>query len=130
MGDGVSMIAARVFVVGCPRSGTTLLQGMLASHPSIQSFPETHYFAKAYPRNALQRFLTVPTWSVRGYLPELLMELGREDLLPLAQLSPWDTAFQRPFLRILDAITLEAGRSLWVEKTPRHLHCIPQIAAR
>jgi hypothetical protein len=33
-----------VFLVGSPRSGTTWLQAMLASHPSIASGPETHFF--------------------------------------------------------------------------------------
>lgn len=33
-----------VFLVGCPRSGTTWLQSMLACHPSIYSGPETHFF--------------------------------------------------------------------------------------
>ncbi|NJL55543.1 sulfotransferase [bacterium] len=32
-----------LFLVGCPRSGTTLLQSMLASHPQIASFPETKF---------------------------------------------------------------------------------------
>lgn len=32
------------FIVGVPRSGTTLLQAMLASHPNILIPPETEYF--------------------------------------------------------------------------------------
>ena len=43
---------ARVFIVGCPRSGTTLLQAMLASHETVYSFPETHFFKK-YPGEVL-----------------------------------------------------------------------------
>ena len=38
------MIEKRVFLVGCPRSGTTLLQSMLHAHPSIYSLPETKFF--------------------------------------------------------------------------------------
>ena len=37
-------IKDRIFIVGCPRSGTTLLQSLLAAHPQIHSFPETHFF--------------------------------------------------------------------------------------
>lgn len=33
-----------LFLVGCPRSGTTWLQAMLAGHPGIHSGPETHFF--------------------------------------------------------------------------------------
>jgi hypothetical protein len=31
-----------VFVVGCPRSGTTLLQRMLDAHPNLAISKETH----------------------------------------------------------------------------------------
>jgi LPS sulfotransferase NodH len=37
-----------VFVVGCPRSGTTLLQVMLHSHPRIAIPPETRFVVPAY----------------------------------------------------------------------------------
>ena len=33
-----------VFLIGCPRSGTTWLQAMLASHPAIYTGTETHFF--------------------------------------------------------------------------------------
>lgn len=33
-----------IFIVGYPRSGTTLLQRLLVTQPGILSFPETHYF--------------------------------------------------------------------------------------
>jgi LPS sulfotransferase NodH len=37
-----------IFVVGCPRSGTTLLQLMLHAHPRIAIPPETRFALKAY----------------------------------------------------------------------------------
>ncbi len=36
--------AELVFLVGAPRSGTTWLQAMLGSHPSVATGPETHFF--------------------------------------------------------------------------------------
>lgn len=36
------MEKAPIFIVGCPRSGTTLLRVMLDSHPNICCGPETH----------------------------------------------------------------------------------------
>lgn len=36
---------ARIFVVGCGRSGTTLLQAMLSAHDEIISFPESQFFS-------------------------------------------------------------------------------------
>ena len=32
-----------IFLVGCPRSGTTLLQQMLDAHPAVAIAPETHF---------------------------------------------------------------------------------------
>lgn len=33
-----------VFIVGAPRSGTTWLQALIASHPEVYTGPETHFF--------------------------------------------------------------------------------------
>ena len=41
-----------VFVVGCARSGTTLLQVMLHAHPRIAIPPETRFLIEAYERRA------------------------------------------------------------------------------
>ena len=38
-----------IFIVGYPRSGTTLLQSMLYTQKNIYSFPETHFFTKILP---------------------------------------------------------------------------------
>ena len=35
-----------LFIVGCPRSGTTLLQRMVNAHPSIAITPESHWIPK------------------------------------------------------------------------------------
>src|SRR5690606_13260697 len=37
-----------IFVIGCPRSGTTMLQLMLHSHPRIAVPPETRFVVPAY----------------------------------------------------------------------------------
>jgi hypothetical protein len=42
-----------VFVIGCPRSGTTMLQLMLHSHPRIAVPPETRFLVPAYYRRRL-----------------------------------------------------------------------------
>jgi hypothetical protein len=39
-----------IFVVGCPRSGTTMLQLMLHAHPRIAIPPETRFLLEAYRR--------------------------------------------------------------------------------
>ena len=39
-----------IFVVGCPRSGTTLFRVMLHAHPRIALPPENEYVMPAYHR--------------------------------------------------------------------------------
>jgi hypothetical protein len=39
-----------IFIVGCPRSGTTMLQLMLHAHPRIAIPPETRFLLDAYDR--------------------------------------------------------------------------------
>jgi hypothetical protein len=121
----------RVFVVGCPRSGTTLLQAMLASHPDIFSFPETHFFSKLRGR-----FASNPGWVASPRpawreLKELARSLGVEDR---ARLTPWHLgfvarAYEQAFLRVVDEACLHAGKGTWVEKSPIHLHFIDEIAS-
>jgi hypothetical protein len=41
-----------IFVVGCPRSGTTMLQLMLHAHPRIAIPPETRFLLTAYEERA------------------------------------------------------------------------------
>jgi hypothetical protein len=44
-----------VFIVGCPRSSTTWLQRLLASHPAIKTGPETDMFSN-YVGRAIRAF--------------------------------------------------------------------------
>ena len=48
-------ISKRVFIVGVARSGTTLIQSMLANHSAIHTFPESHFFRLTIPKRKLLR---------------------------------------------------------------------------
>jgi len=48
---------ARFFVVGCPRSGTTLLQRMLDAHEGLAIAPETHFIRRFWLRRFHYRSL-------------------------------------------------------------------------
>lgn len=126
-----SDIASRIFLVGCPRSGTTLLQSMLAAHPGIYSFPESHFFALATPSTWLRRVCNLPSARAKQALQEFLRALGLEieqqkhipQGLSRLRFEVWVTAF----INILDEATIGEGKYIWVEKTPRHLHYVNVI---
>lgn len=119
----------RVFVVGCPRSGTTLIQAMLASHSAITSFPETKFFQFAHARR--KRTLFSCFYRQRNYRDALfktLRKLERDDLagwVPPPSVDFHDSA--DAYRRILDRVASDRGVRIWLEKTPEHLHYLDLI---
>ena len=120
-------IEGRIFLVGCPRSGTTLLQSLLAAHAQVCSFPETHFFPNAVGRG-WRRYLGVASPNARRRLLEFLEEIGREDLKWLVPRHGFLLKdYVNAFVKILDVLTEQGSKKIWVEKTPRHLHYIALI---
>ncbi|HEV7779340.1 MAG TPA: sulfotransferase [Luteibacter sp.] len=132
----------RTFVVGCPRSGTTIVQALLARHPAIYTLPETAFFEDLHGELAYR-------WGDHFARPQrqrLRHRLGfarkamREKFVALQHKLAVDAAAaRRPplrshamaegFIDMLDGLAAEAGRSMWIEKTPNHLLYIPEIEA-
>ena len=126
-------IAGRVFVVGVPRSGTTLVQSLLAAHGDVTSFTESHLF---------DRHFTLLPLSARAVLtrdpgPRLREFLAENDAVPPPAAAwfaagrprpvlPFHTArAARRLLGVLDELAAGRGAAVWVEKTPRHLRYLP-----
>ncbi|MFB6375807.1 MAG: sulfotransferase [Bradymonadaceae bacterium] len=117
-------IPQRVFLVGCPRSGTTLLQSMLASHTSIMSFPETHVLSRLGWTNPLRRWSDRCRVDTERSLRRLFSELQHDVAFPETRRgSEWLTWF----FEQLDEMTVQRGSQTWIEKTPRHLEYIPLL---
>lgn len=131
-----------VFIVGCPRSGTTFLQAALAAHPQILSMPETAFFEHVVPgkpdlciadgrlsmrlrRHGGMRSLHHHRWLWRAF-SDLAQTLDLRDrrLRVRCRLS----AYVRDFVALLDEVSVARGRSAWIEKTPNHVFHIGTIA--
>ncbi len=130
----------RTFVVGCPRSGTTIVQALLARHPAIHTFPETAFFeqlhgklewrwgdARAKDRTRWRQRLGLARRRTRETFSILHRQLIGGPPLPWTPLGT--QALSRRFLALLDRSAAAAGRSMWLEKTPNHLLYIPEIEA-
>jgi hypothetical protein len=129
----------RIFVVGYPRSGTTLVQGLLAAHDALTSFTESHFFWKHFTRAPwLPTTLNAdPAGRVRAFLAEngeaptpasAWFESGGRASLRVSPLRPLRTTrVARQLLLVLDELALRRGRPGWVEKTPMHLYFVPFI---
>lgn len=118
----------RIFLVGVPRSGTTLLQSMLAAHPDVTSFTESHFFSMHFRYSTpLRKFVLTqdPSERVRAFLEE------NDGPLSVAPSFPWRrldcplpdiaqlTAYR--LIKLLDDLAEARCKSVWVEKTPDHL---------
>lgn len=129
----------RIFIVGCPRSGTTLVQAMLARHPAVLTLPETAFFEQlcgdlkwrwgdrdARPqRRRLRQRLGFAHKRAHAALGMLQRRLSNE-----AARLPWPLRTEscvRRFVDLLDARAQAEGRAAWIEKTPYHLLYIPEI---
>lgn len=117
----------RAFLVGSPRSGTTLLQSLLTAHPSVVSFPETFFFEKVVPRAGLRRRLGLAS----ARTPEAIANLDALGIGCGAARDPGRLASvgrcARIFTARMDAAARRADASLWLEKTPGHLRYVAEI---
>lgn len=122
-------IKERVFIVGCPRSGTTLLQSIVAAHPDITSFPESHFFSNLLTkRNRWERWLDLGPKAIHQCIDEFLTKVEHREL---KREFPKNYGFAAQHAyglrRTLDAIADAQHNDIWLEKTPRHLHFISEI---
>ena len=110
----------RVFLVGAPRSGTTMLQSLLASHASIISFPETKFFHYLLYEPLSQSF---PDRLEKFFIDEI----KRPELLN--NFCGYQSGVEKAhgFIKILDNLAEEQAKSIWVEKTPEHIYFIDYL---
>ncbi|MEL7198580.1 MAG: sulfotransferase [Pseudomonadota bacterium] len=124
-----------IFVVGAPRSGTTMLAAMLASHPAIAAGPETQFFSKL-PTKKLEGACQDAVWPNAAV--QLLMSLTLADqkvgtlfATDETQLTNFLAARKPSISAILEALTVpfsEAhGKKRWAEKTPNHIQHLGTI---
>lgn len=117
-------IAARLFMVGCPRSGTTLMQSLLCAHPQVFSVPESHLYTHLTSRNPILRRLGIARFDAPEVFAKLTPSLG----LPTVKARGLTVRYYlRHFAHLLDHATLGADKIVWLEKTPRHLYYLPEI---
>jgi len=126
----------RTFIVGCPRSGTTIVQAMLARHPDVATLPETAFFEQLYGelhwrwrdhgvahRSRRAQELGFARRVGRQALRQLQIRLGGDDIAVPLRLG----ACIERFTGLLDDHAAAGGNTLWIEKTPNHLLYIPEI---
>lgn len=100
-----------IFLVGVPRSGTTLLRVLLGQHPDLTAGPECPWLCGSYG--------AIP--SVKG----LLEQWSTHTLGPVAGGVPM-AKLEGALARLVDEL-LGAPNKRWVEKTPNHIREVPTL---
>ncbi len=95
-----------IFIVGVPRSGTTLLRLMLDAHPRIACGPESPWLCAHHDRT-IQRTFEYLTEHEQGYCKSYAMD--RADVVTATR-TYVDTLFT--------AYATKRGKHRWAEKTP------------
>ena len=131
-----------IFIVGYPRSGTTLLQRLLASQPGLYTFPETHYF------NVIEKVIqweegkeTISPCSLPVVFEkiaekmDLRFTVAEQEILQrqaankkLSSKTLFETIVIRYLLNLYPEIT-DISSFRWIEKTPNHAHFLERIIA-
>lgn len=128
-----------IFIVGYPRSGTTLLQRLLITQPGIFSFPETHYFCVIEKRlkyddagNMLPSCLDTVFEKIQEKI-EFRFPLDEENIIRQA-VEEKTLSSKDLFEKIIDHLliglypAIESMTSFrWLEKTPNHAHFLEHI---
>jgi hypothetical protein len=120
-----------VFIVGCARSGTTLLQRIVNAHPHIAVVNETHWSARYFEK---RRGLTPEGFVTPELIPKLLefprflpkMKLGREELERLID-SDEPISYPSFVSAIFDLYGQRKGKSLVGDKTPSYVLTLPTL---
>jgi LPS sulfotransferase NodH len=110
-----------VFLVGCPRSGTTWLQKLLASHPKIRSGEESHFFS-LYAGPQLRSWKDQKTRHLsggKGHAAGPQAYFREEEFLAI--LKNYVAGLLKPIINGLPP------DELFLEKTPSHALYIPEI---
>jgi len=115
-----------IFIVGFPRSGTTLLQAMLLTQKNICSFPETHYFSTLGQHDRTSIDKTDALFSdlenkIKMKLPLLIKE-------KFSSISKNDTISKKSLFEeiVRFSISLQSeiyktNKIRWIEKSPEHI---------
>jgi len=126
-----------IFIVGCPRSGTTILAAILNAHPEIATATETHFFnyisqEKKYDwKNFTEKHFELFLDESRIVDFFTLSKISKEDLRlkfrALKLSSKPEHNKKEVFNILINALVQKKEKQLFCEKTPQHLQNVDEI---
>ena len=122
-----------IIVVGCPRSGTTLLQLMLHSHPRMAIPPETRFVIDAYDRRrefgdlgdpAARRALA--EW-ITGRRESVFHDLGLDAAAVTEEIVAGPPTLGSALAIVFQAYARRFGKPRWGDKRPTYIQHLDHI---
>jgi Sulfotransferase family len=115
------------FIVGCGRSGTTLLRAMCDAHPDLAVPPESHFVVDLAPRRG--PLLDVDAFLDRLYESEWfsLWEVDRTELERSFATSP-PADYSAAVRTVFRGWANRRGKPRYADKTPGYVLHIPMLA--
>jgi hypothetical protein len=121
-----------VFIVGCPRSGTTLVQRIVAAHPDVAICDETFWLPYFFKK----RIGVTPEGLVTPELISRLLEYNKFYRMRIgrAELEAWIGSREPPSYahfvqKIFDRVGEAQGKPLVGDKTPDYARNLPALHA-
>lgn len=109
-----------LFIVGMPRSGTTLIQGILCNSQKYFPLPETHFFVRAAYR--------LPEINLnKADRNRIRRKLLKKSRIKIDQEFPDDLTTQKDIFEYLVNQFNPNGARTFLEKTPRHVFFYSKI---
>ncbi|WP_287127450.1 sulfotransferase [Candidatus Cyanaurora vandensis] len=124
---------SHIFIVGMPRSGTTLMNSILTAHPEVVIGPETHFLDRwmlRYPQLNMSRPADFRVfWQTFKDTVEF-GQLGIEADRALVRLETMGTlSYQKIFTGVMEEYLALVQKPRWGEKTPDHYRHLGTLLA-
>jgi Sulfotransferase family len=122
-----------IFVLGCPRSGTTLSQLMLHAHPRIAIPPETRFLLTAYSsRNDFgdlreETSRRALAGSIVGKRETLFYDLGLDPQDIVEEIAAGPPTLGSALGTVFRAYARRFGKPRWGDKRPGYYQHIPEL---
>lgn len=115
-GQGEEWSPRPIFIVGCQRSGTSLLRRILDSHSSIACPPESQFILPLIEilrgNSASERHKYLTGLASMGY--------GRSEV---------EKSLGRFVSSFFDGYAASQGKRRWADKSPSYVDCLPELLA-
>ncbi len=109
-----------VFIVGLPRSGTTLLQAILCRTGNYFSMPETHFFSRVTYGLPERNF-------TKGDYKKIQYVLANKSKIDVDEVSLFRISSRKELFEYILSIYNRENMETFLEKTPRHIFFYKKI---